>query len=68
MVGFVFSGNSSKPSKEKSNGREPVVPGDVSIPCIEAAIKMGYKVFWGTNRNNPQELSCKSIRSIARFD
>lgn len=58
MAGYVFLGNSSKPTSEKLNSREPIVPGNVSAPCIEAAMTMGYKVFLGTNRNNPQELEC----------
>lgn len=58
MAGYVFLGNSSKPTSEKLNSREPIVPGNVSVPCIEAAMTMGYKVFLGTNRNNPQELEC----------
>lgn len=58
MVGYVFLGNSSKPTEEKLKSREPVVPGNVSIPCIEAAINMGYEVYLGTNRDNPKELKC----------
>lgn len=58
MAGYVFVGNSSKPSVEKLNSREPVVPGNVSIPCIEAALGLGYDVYLGTNRNNPEKLRC----------
>lgn len=58
MAGYVFVGNSSKPSVEKLNSREPVVPGNVSIPCIEAALGLGYDVYLGTNRNNPEKLKC----------
>lgn len=77
MSGYVFIGNSSKPSVEKNNSREPVKPGNVSIPCIEAALKLGYEVYLGTNRNNPQELECTypvklfdahSYRSITAFN
>lgn len=58
MAGYVFVGNSSKPSEEKNNSRELVRPGNVSIPCIEAAMKLGFKVYLGTNRANPEELEC----------
>lgn len=58
MAGYVFIGNSTKPSAEKYNSRKTIVPGNVSIPCIEAAMRMGYRIFLGTNRNNPKELEC----------
>ena len=58
MAGYVFIGNSTKPSAEKYNSRKTIVPGNVSIPCIEAAMSLGYRIFLGTNRNNPKELEC----------
>lgn len=76
MAGYVFIGNSSKPSTEKNNSRDPVILGNVSIPCIEAALKLGYEVYLGTNRNNPETLECEypiqlydahSYRSITAF-
>lgn len=76
MAGYVFIGNSSKPSMEKNNSREPVKPGNVSIPCIEAALNLGYEVYLGTNRYKPEELECSypvhlydshTYRSITAF-
>jgi len=76
VAGYVFLGNSSKPSEEKRKSREEIVPGNVSIPCIEAALKLGYSVYLGTNRDNPQEIRCTypvslydahSYRSITAF-
>ena len=76
MAGYVFIGNSSKPSVEKNKSREKVVPGNVSIPCIEAALDMGYEVYLGTNRENPEGLECNypvqlfdahTYRSITAF-
>lgn len=58
MKGYVFISNSTKPSPEKAKSREPVNPTNVSRPCLEAALKMGYDVHLGTNRDNPEELSC----------
>ena len=56
--GYVFISNSTKPTIDKANSREPVSPKNVSRPCISAALEMGYDVFWGVNRNKPEELSC----------
>lgn len=57
-VGYVFVGNSTKPTTEKYNSREIVVPSNVSAPCLEAAIDLGYDVYYGTNKNNPEKLEC----------
>lgn len=58
MAGYVFIGNSSKPTEEQLNSREMVRPGNVSRPCIQTALEMGYEVYLGTNRNRPEELEC----------
>ena len=58
MVGYAFITNGRKPTKDKYESREPVILSNFSIPCIEAAIKMGYEVYFGTNRRNPEELEC----------
>ncbi len=57
MKGYVFISNSTKPTPEKANSREPLVSSNVSRPCLEAALSMGYEVYWGINRNKPEELS-----------
>lgn len=59
MKGYVFISNSTKPSLEKANNREKVIPPNVSRPCLQAAIDMGYEVFWGINRNRPEDLECE---------
>lgn len=57
-AGYVFIGNSTKPTDEKYNSREKVIPSNVSGPCLEAALELGYEVWLGTNRNAPEELQC----------
>lgn len=54
----MFISNSTKPSFEKAESRDKAVPTNVSRPCLEAALEMGYEVFWGINRNRPEELEC----------
>ena len=58
MAGYVFIGNGTKPTAEKYKSREPVNPGNVSAPCIKAALSLGYEAYLGVNRYNPQELEC----------
>lgn len=58
MKGYVFVANSTKPNNEKANSREPVVLSNVNRPCVEAALRHGYEVFLGVNRNKPEELQC----------
>lgn len=57
-AGYVFIGNSTKPSAEKSNSRDKINPSNVSAPCLETALNMGYNVWLGTNRSNPECLEC----------
>ena len=58
MAGYVFIGNGTKPTTEKYKSREPVNPGNVSAPCIKAALELGYEAYLGVNRENPEELEC----------
>lgn len=59
MPGYVFLSNSNKPSPEEQNSRKPVKLTNVSRPCLQTALKMGYEVWFGTNRYNPEELECE---------
>lgn len=56
MAGYVFIGNSAKPSEKELNSREMIKFGNVSRPCLEIALEMGYDVYCGINRNNAEEL------------
>lgn len=76
MKGYVFIANSTKPSIEQAKSRALVRPGNVSRPCLEAALKLGYDVFLGINRDNPEYLECElpvnlfdshTYRSITAF-
>lgn len=76
MAGYVFISNSSKPSKTEQMSRERVELSNVSRPCLSAALRMGYDVYFGINRENPEELECEmpihlydshTYRSIAAF-
>ena len=59
MKGYVFVSNSTKPTAEKYNSREPVKLSNVSKPCVKAALDMGYDVYLGTNRKDPERLECE---------
>ncbi len=59
MSGFVFVGNSTKPTELKYKSRDVVIPTNVSKPCLEIALDMGYDVYLGTNRENAEELECE---------
>ena len=59
MAGYVFLSNSNKPTEEEQNSRKPVPLTNVSRPCLEAALNMGYDVWFGTNRAEPDTLSCE---------
>ncbi len=56
MAGYVFLANSTKPSDSDRNSRNAIKLSNVSKPCLVAALDMGYDVFYGVNRANPQDL------------
>ena len=58
LRGYVFIGNSSKPNESQQKSREDIILQNVTlIPC-SVALEMGYKVFVGVNRGNPEGLNC----------
>lgn len=76
MAGYVFVSNGTKPTAEKYNSRDMIRPGNVSRPCLQTALDMGYDVVYGIQRNNPEELTCElpvklydahTYRSITAF-
>lgn len=56
MKGYIFISNSSRPTEEERKSREKVRITNFSKPCLEKALELGYKVFYGVNRDNPEEL------------
>lgn len=76
MAGYVFIGNSTKPNEEKRKSRDAAKISNVSRPCLQAALRRGYDVYLGVNRDNPEELACElpiglydshTYRSITAF-
>lgn len=59
MAGYVFLSNSTKPSQKEQNSRDEVKLTNVSRPCLQTALEMGYEVYFGINRDNPAKLKCE---------
>lgn len=59
MSRYVFISNSTKPSEEAQKSRKPVTLDNVNKPCLEVALSMGYEVWFGINRENPDGLKCE---------
>lgn len=59
MAGYVFLSNSTKPTSLEQNSRSEVKLTNVSRPCLQTALEMGYEVYFGTNRANPENLKCE---------
>ncbi|EOU1472103.1 glycosyltransferase family 4 protein [Clostridium perfringens] len=59
MAGYVFLSNSSKPSKEEQVSRKEVKLTNVNKPCLKTALDMGYEVWFGVNRESPENLKCE---------
>ncbi|MFC3748199.1 glycosyltransferase family 4 protein [Paenibacillus sp. GCM10012306] len=59
MKKYVFLSNSPKPSSEEQNSRDKIELTNVSRPCLEAALNLGYDVYFGVNRSKPENLTCE---------
>ena len=59
MSGYVFLSNSTRPSREEYYSRTEIKLTNVSRPCPQNALEMGYDVFLGVNRNEPDGLPCE---------
>lgn len=68
MKGFLFISNGTKPTTAQLNSRENIRLDNVSLPCIEAASRMGYEIHKGVNRNRPEELKTSSNFKIHFYD
>lgn len=55
---YLFISNSTKPTIEKFKSRDKIKLSNVSMPCVEAALNMGYEVHMGINRLYAKELTC----------
>lgn len=76
MSGYVFVSNSTKPTVEKQKSREPIKLENVNRPCLQTALEMNYDVYFGVNRENPEDIECElpvhlydshTYRSITSF-
>ena len=56
--GYVFISNSTKPSFEKAERVGKIQLENVSLPGVLAALKLGYEVYYGINRNHPERQTC----------
>ena len=59
MSGYVFVSNSTKPTVEKQKSREPIKLENVNRPCLQTALEMNYDVYFGVNRENPEDIECE---------
>ena len=57
--GYVFLSNSTKPTAQEQYSKEEIKLTNVSRPCLKSALDMGYDVFFGTNRHDPEKLACE---------
>ncbi|MBD5312403.1 MAG: glycosyltransferase family 4 protein [Bacteroides sp.] len=58
--GYLFISNSSKPTIEQLENRTTIKLNFFSLPCIEAANAMGYKLYMGINRIRAEELTAEN--------
>lgn len=59
MKKYLFIANSNKPTIEEQMSREKIKLTNFYLPCVEAAISLGYKIYMGVNRKNAEDLECE---------
>lgn len=59
MSGYVFLSNSTRPSRKEQYSRTEIKLTNVCRPCLQNALEMGYDVYLGVNRDNPDGLPCE---------
>lgn len=65
---YLFISNSSKPAPENYESLQPIILNNYSIPYIEAALNLGYKVTVGVSRKYADKLSCSNYPSVAFYN
>lgn len=60
--GFLFISNSSKPTKQQADSLEPITIGTFGFAPINAAYRLGYKLYCGVNRTYPEKLTCTNFK------
>lgn len=66
--GYLFVANGSKPSLQQAESREPITIGSFALSSVEAAIELGYGIFFGINRNHPKEIQCINFPNTTFYD
>lgn len=58
MKKYVFVANWKKPSAEERKSRSKVYLPNFHKQSVEAALSLGYEVYVGISRDNPEQLTC----------
>ncbi|WP_152597428.1 glycosyltransferase family 4 protein [Neobacillus niacini] len=64
MKKYVFIANGNKPTPEEQMNMDKIKLSNFSLPCVEAALEQGYKIFMGVNRKTAENLECEGYDII----
>lgn len=59
--GYLFIANSTKPTPEKANSLLPYTIGTFGYAPVKAADELGYKLFFGLNRDVAEQVECTNF-------
>lgn len=59
--GYLFISNSTKPTKEQYESIEPVTINTFAYAAMNAAMTLGYDLFYGLDRNHPEIIKCTNF-------
>lgn len=65
---YLFISNSNKPTREKARSRDVVKLGNVRRPSLDAANQLGYQIWVGVNRDNPEKLKSDAPYEVNFYD
>lgn len=59
--GYLFIANSTKPTPNKANSLQPYTIGTFGYAPVKAANDMGYKLYFGLNRDTAEQVKCTNF-------
>lgn len=67
-MNYLFISNTSKPSKKEYESLQSITLNNYSIPCVEAAFKLGCKVYMGISRRYAEHVKCTNYPAVQFYN
>lgn len=68
MKGYLFIGNSTKPTRQENESMEPIKLTNIDFLPLQCAFERGYKLYEGVNRTHAELLECANELPVQFYD